>query len=435
MMKNTLTIRILTLSFLLALISDGLFSQDSRENVSVIIKEIMDDKGIENAQKKFEEILSDTSQYLLIESELNVLGYQYARQRKFDEAIAVFQMNVQAFPGSWNVYDSLAETQAWTGNTEAAIENFEKSLELNPANENARKNLSQIYGTRSDHENETKSEFQYQSGENTNIDEPYFGEEPPGLIPKLFAPGIISIHDHFEFGCTFSPDGKEFYFTRRAGERGRNVIMQSKWIKGGWTAPDTAEFSKEGWDHEPHIGPNGKKLYFGTTRVKPGADQPSYGIWVMERTEEAWSTPEFAAEGMYASATLDGSIYVTDISGQGEGGIVKMTLKDGVYEEPVRLGGGVNSPVNGIHPFVFPDETFLLFDCYRKEGFGGEGDLYVSFRDTEGNWSEAMNLGEEVNGPGVEFCASVSPDGKYIFYTKNRDIYWVSTEILHKTEQ
>jgi len=46
-----------------------------------------------------------------------------------------------------------------------------------------------------------------------------------------------------------------------------------------------------------------------------------------------------------------------------------------------------------------------------------------------------MNLGEEVNGPGVEFCASVSPDGKYIFYTKNRDIYWVSTEILHKAEQ
>ena len=40
------------------------------------------------------------------------------------------------------------------------------------------------------------------------------------------------------------------------------------------------------------------------------------------------------------------------------------------------------------------------------------------------------NLGADVNGPGVKFCASVSPDGKYIFYTKNRDIYWVSTSIL-----
>lgn len=421
--------RIFTFSILM-LLPTLVLSQESKQNASVLIKEIIEEQGIEEAQNKFEEILSDTSHYLLIESELNVLGYQYARQRKNSEALAVLQMNVQAFPGSWNVYDSLGEMLAWTGNTEAAIENFEKSLELNPENENAVKNLNQIYGTISDHENETNSEFQYQSGEPTNIDKPYFGEEPPGLTPKLFAPGIISTHGHFEFGCTFSPDGKEFYITRRADDRGRNVIMVSKWSEGGWTAPDTAEFSKMGGDHEPHLSPDGKKLYFGTTRIKPGADRPSYGIWVMERAADAWSAPEFAVEGMYASATLDGSIYVTDISGQGEGGIVKMTFKDGVYEEPVRLGGGVNSPVNGIHPFIAPDESYLLFDCYRKDGFGGEGDLYVSFQDSEGNWSDATNLGEDVNGPGIDFCASVSPDGKYIFYTKNRDIYWVSIDIL-----
>ena len=417
------------LTFFVLLLPALALSQESKLNASVLIKEIMDKQGIEEAQKKFEEILADSSQYLLIESELNVLGYQYGRQRKNDEALAVLQMNVQAFPGSWNVYDSLGEMLAWTENTEAAIENFEKSLDLNPQNENALKNLNQIYGTRSDHENETKSEFQYQSGEPTKIDKPYFGEEPPGLTPKLFAPGIISTHGHFEFGCTFSPDGKEFYITRRADDRGTNLIMVSKWIEGGWTAPDTAEFSK-GWDHEPHISPDGKKLYFGTTRLKPEADQPSYGIWVMERLDDGWSTPEFAADGMYASATLDGSIYVTDISGQTEGGIVKLSRKEGVFQAPVRLGGGVNSPVNGIHPFIAPDESYLLFDCYRKDGFGGEGDLYVSFRDSEGNWSNAINLGAVVNGPGVDFCASVSPDGKYIFYTKNRDIYWVSIDIL-----
>lgn len=435
MMKNAPALRIIALSFFLVLLTNGLSAQDNRANASLIIKEIMDEKGIEQAQNLFEEILTDTSQYILIESELNVLGYQLLRQGKFDQALAVLKMNVQAFPDSWNVYDSLGELLAWTGSTDAAIENFQKSLELNPANENAEKNLSDLYGTRADHENETQTEFQYQSGENTRIDQPYFGQEPPGLIPELFAPGIISTHGHFEFACTFSPDGKEFYFTRRADDRGSNVIMVSTWMEGGWTAPDTADFSKYGGDHEPHISPDGSNLYFGTTRIKPGEDSPSYGIWVMNRTESGWDEPVFAADGMYASATLDGSIYVTDISGQTEGGIVKLALRDGVFEKPVRLGGGVNNPVNGIHPFIAPDERFLLFDCYRKDGFGGEGDIYVSFRDPDGNWSDAFNLGADVNGPGVDFCASVSPDGKYMFFTKNRDIFWVSIEILKNTDQ
>jgi len=423
LMKKTLS------TFVLMLIPFLAFSQESKPNASKLIEEIINEQGIEEAQKKFAGILSDTSQFVLIESEFNTLGYSLIRQRKFDESIAVLQMNVKAFPESWNAYDSLGEVYAWTGSTDQAIRYFEKSLELNPDNENAKRNLSQIYGTIADHENETKIEFQYSSGESTGVDKAYFGEEAPGLTPKLFAPGIISTHGHFEFACTFSPNGKEFYFTRRNDDRGNNVIMACKWEESGWTAPDTAAFARPG-DHEPHVSPDGKKLYFGTTRMKSGADRPAYGIWVMNRTGSDWSTPEYSTDGMYASATLDGSVYVTDIDGLTEGGVIKLVLKEGVFEKPVRLGGGVNNPGDGIHPFISPDEAFLLFDCQREEGFGGEGDIYVAFRDTAGEWGDAFNLGAEVNGPGVEFCASVSPDGKYIFYTRNRDIYWVSTKIL-----
>ena len=429
-MKKSLTIRVIAFSFLLISGSTLMFSQDNKENAAKLLELSINEKGVNEAQKIFEKVLSDTSQYLLLESELNALGYQLAQKRKYDEAIAIFKMNVQAFPDSWNVYDSLGEMLGWTGDSKSAIEYFEKSLELNPENENAHRNLNQLYGNISDHEKECKSEFMFVHGSSTGIKEAYFGEEPPGLRPKLFAPGIISTHGHFEFACTFSPDGKEFYFTRRADEGGRNVIMVSTWKEDGWTAPDTAGFSKEGWDHEPHISPDGKKLYFGTTRIKPGEDGPGYGLWVMQRTLTGWCEPEFAADGMYASATNDGSIYVTDISGQTEGGIIKLSRKGDAFQAPVRLGGGVNSPVNGIHPFIEPDEHFVLFDCHRPEGFGGEGDIYVAYRDDEGRWGDAYNLGEEVNGPGTEFCASLSPDGKYIFYTKNRDIYWVSSGIL-----
>jgi len=422
--------KILTLFTFLVLMSNGIFSQESRPNAAILIKEILIEQGIDEAQKTFDKILLDSAKYILSENEFNVLGYQLARQRKLDESLAILKMNIQAFPNSWNVYDSYGEMLSWSGNKDVAIENFEKSLELNPENENAVKNLNQIYGDISDHEKETKLEFQFAKGASTGIMEPYFGEEPPGLTPRLFAPGIISTLGHFEFACTFSPDGKEYYFTRRADKGGRNVIMVSSCLEDGWTAPDTAEFSKEGWDHEPHISPDGKKLYFGTTRIKPGEDSPSYGIWVLNRSVTGWSDPEFTVDGMYASATLDGSLYVTDISGLTEGGIIKFTMKEGAFGNPVRLGGGVNDPENGIHPFISPDEDFLLFDCYRKEGYGGEGDIYVAFRDDDDAWSDAYNLGEEVNGPGTDFCASLSPDGKYIFYTKNRDIYWVSSKII-----
>ena len=57
----------------------------------------------------------------------------------------------------------------------------------------------------------------------------------------------------------------------------------------------------------------------------------------MNRTESVWSKPEFATEGMYASATLDGSLYVTDVEGLTEGGIIKLKLKNGKFEKPLRL--------------------------------------------------------------------------------------------------
>lgn len=420
--------KILTFSLLLSFCL-GALGQETKQNASKLIDEIINDLGIEEAQKKFKEILSDTSQYILIESEFNRLGYAYLYQGKSEEAVAVLKMNVKAFPASWNVYDSLGEIYAWTGKSEQAISYFEKSLELNPENENAVKNLSRIHGDIADHKNETRINFQYSWGEPTGINKAYFGEDPPGLTPKLFAPGIISTFGHFEFACTFSPDGRAFYFTRRNDAGGSNVIMVCLWEENGWTAPDTADFSRPG-DHEPHISPDGKHLYFGTTRIKPGADRPAYGIWVMNRTEKAWSSPEYATDGMYASATNEGTLYLTDVEGLTEGGIIKLDLKDGEFQKPQRLGGGVNHPENGIHPFISPDEDFLLFDCQRKDGFGGEGDIYVTFRDPAGVWGDAYNLGEEINGPGVEFCASVSPDGKYIFYTKNRDLYWVSADIL-----
>ena len=70
------------------------------------------------------------------ENEFNLLGYRFLGQGRVDEAIAVFELNVERFPDSWNVYDSLGEAYATKGDTARAIELYRRSVELNPDNTN-----------------------------------------------------------------------------------------------------------------------------------------------------------------------------------------------------------------------------------------------------------------------------------------------------------
>src|SRR6476661_2340337 len=68
----------------------------------------------------------------IVESDLNTTGYKLLSAKKYNQAIEVFKLNVQLYPNSWNVYDSLGEAYAAAGNKKLAMENYEKSIKLNP---------------------------------------------------------------------------------------------------------------------------------------------------------------------------------------------------------------------------------------------------------------------------------------------------------------
>jgi predicted transcriptional regulator YdeE len=82
----------------------------------------------------------------LDEGAMNGLGYRLLYSGKEDDAIEVFRRNVQEYPQSGNVYDSLAEAYMKVGQKDLAIQNYEKSLQLNPANENAVERLKKLTG-------------------------------------------------------------------------------------------------------------------------------------------------------------------------------------------------------------------------------------------------------------------------------------------------
>ncbi|MGH7457081.1 MAG: tetratricopeptide repeat protein, partial [bacterium] len=106
---------------------------------------IINQKGFDEALRIFREVKkNDPSQQIFREFVMNNLGYQFLQNQRAADAIKIFQLNVDAYPDSWNVYDSLAEGYMVNGDKQLAIEYYNKSLELNPDNTNGKQMLERI---------------------------------------------------------------------------------------------------------------------------------------------------------------------------------------------------------------------------------------------------------------------------------------------------
>ncbi len=111
---------------------------DSRKSIAETLSATIASGGIDEAAKQYHDLkTAEPAIYNFDENELNNLGYGLIRAKKFKEAIRVLQLNVEAYPQSSNVYDSLGEAYMDDGNKPLAIANYRKSLELNPKNRGA----------------------------------------------------------------------------------------------------------------------------------------------------------------------------------------------------------------------------------------------------------------------------------------------------------
>src|SRR5262249_42952423 len=107
------------------------------------LSETFEKKGVAEAIKKYRELRSSGASDLG-EDALNNLGYQLMGLGKIKDAIQVLKLNVEEYPQSGNVYDSLGEAYMRDGNKELAIKNYQKSLERDPGNKNAVEKLEQL---------------------------------------------------------------------------------------------------------------------------------------------------------------------------------------------------------------------------------------------------------------------------------------------------
>jgi len=111
---------------------------DPRKSIAETLSATIASSGIDQAVRQYHDLkASATATYNFDEDQLNALGYQLIGSRKFKESIRILQLNVEAYPQSSNVYDSLGEAYLDDGNKPLAIANYRKSLELNPKNRGA----------------------------------------------------------------------------------------------------------------------------------------------------------------------------------------------------------------------------------------------------------------------------------------------------------
>jgi Tol biopolymer transport system component len=251
-----------------------------------------------------------------------------------------------------------------------------------------------------------------------------------------FLPGIVST-DSFEFNSLFSPDGKVFYFAD-----GNHDIYQTTFDGEQWSSAALAPFAeKEFKECDPAFSPDGNKLYYISTRKRTAGDSTDdFDIWYVERQGEGWSAPQNlevvnsdSAE-YYVSFAKNGNLYFASNRGGGLGSfdIYVSRLVNGAYTTPENVGEAVNNDHFEHDPFISSDERLLIYTSVNREGGFGRGDLYFSVKDDQGNWSQAQNLGPSINGPEYDFCPYITPDGKFFFYSDNKDIKWIDVEELDK---
>jgi Tol biopolymer transport system component len=261
-----------------------------------------------------------------------------------------------------------------------------------------------------------------------------YPEPMPDSVSISFLPGIVST-DSNEFNAAFSPDGRSFYFTRLVKKRTR--IMVTHFKEERWTTPEVIPIFVDPYsDADPAFGPDGK-LYFISTRPKDATDTlKDYDIWFTTPLNETeWTEPRNLAavnsdsSEYYISFAGNGSLYFASAraGGFGQEDIYSSSRVGNTYSAPHNLGFAINTDKSEYDPFIFRDESKIIFtSSNRADGFGG-GDLYQA-EVISGQWQKAVNMGRRFNTAAREYCAYVSPDDLYLFYSSGGDVRWARND-------
>ncbi|MDH4156458.1 MAG: hypothetical protein OEW00_04185 [candidate division Zixibacteria bacterium] len=269
----------------------------------------------------------------------------------------------------------------------------------------------------------------------------YLGQKPPGLIPEIFMPGIVSTELNEHGAPTFSPDLLEMYWSPQYMEIGGGRIIFMSCVDSQWQSPRTASFSQEFKNQNPFLSLDGQRLFFKSFRPIDADVYRSGAFWVTERATEGWSIPKplgtsvnSGSMGQQITESGNRNLYFAAERPGGKGlwDIYTVPFEHGSYAQAQNLGDAINTEFYESSPYIAPDESYLIFSSLSRPDSYGGSDLYISLRKSDGSWTTVSNMGGVINSKGHEEFPIGSPDEKYLFFFREGDIYWVDMRITEK---
>ena len=272
--------------------------------------------------------------------------------------------------------------------------------------------------------------------ENNNAKLKFLTDDIPEDTPLEFKIGTHH-EDQLIHKGIFSPDFSEYYYTisNKTFEQ-FDVYVLSK-LNGKWSAPKKAFFNSAFNDHGMCFSPDGRVLYFSSTRPthKDGVSN-TWHIWKSEIKNGKWNEPSFVdipnlRDKLVSHPTIanSGTLYFhasnLDYS---EMDIYHSKQMDGKFQEAKLVPIEMDVQTGKCTPYISPDEDYLIY-----ASIDNQLDLMVSFNDGDGNWKNTKLLSDLINenGQGNPY---VTPDNKYLFFTSGNNsdqkwkINWVNIE-------
>ena len=262
----------------------------------------------------------------------------------------------------------------------------------------------------------------------------YFGQKPPGLIPEVFAPDIVSIDGRFEGTVSFSSELTEMYFAADDKDEETSIYF-SKLEDDKWTPIKRVDFTngKKKEEMHPFVSHDGKRIYF-TAMDSAFADEK---IWYTNRLGDSWSdailldSPINDDLVFFPNQAKNGDLYYFNLS---KFKTYYAPNKNGEFPEVREVALEF-----GHHAFISPSQDYLIVTARSNQEDGRrDNDIYVYFKEKDGTWTKPINLGNAINTSFNEKGPRITPDGKYLFFGRDErdiepglsNIFWVSTKVI-----
>lgn len=252
---------------------------------------------------------------------------------------------------------------------------------------------------------------------------------PVAFFPESLGNAVNINADEYVNMLSF--DGSQLLFTRKMAMGNgfqKEFLYTSQWDGEQWTEPQELAFSDFPDDVDPgaaFISADGKKLYLtgcGWSR------DSSCDIYVSELVDGRWSMPQ-AIKGSVNTNSWESQPCVSSdgkelyfVSRRNGNADIYCSFRnaDGTWSEPQNLGAPINTKGTEMAPFLHPDGRTLYFSSDKHIGMGGF-DLFMSRRGEDGKWQDPVNLGFPINTQGDEINFFVAADGKTAFVSSQRE--------------